>query len=71
MEATVLWVNCNESALWPGDLALPGDTIRVIVNTTGAAGRPVTLIACGPECSGSARLHGWPYPFTGCCWRQL
>lgn len=77
----MLWVNHNESGFWPGDLALPGDTIRIIIDATLARGvwhgvprsseRASNISAYGPPGAGYAIVEGWPYPFTGCCWRLL
>ena len=67
VEADVIWVNCNESPLWSGDLAQPGDTIRTVI-TSGDLPRR-TLIALGDPSDGFAQLGGWPYPFEGCCWQ--
>jgi hypothetical protein len=80
----VRWVNRNEGPFWPGDLALPGDTIRVIVDASDTArGRLVAdlyrvhgelaktsnISAHGPSSAGYAIMGSWPYPFTGSCWR--
>lgn len=79
----MLWVNHNESGFWPGDLALPGDTIRIIIDAEAACAssrranthrvhpRPLmsNISAYGPPGAGYCLLEGWPYPFTGCCWR--
>ena len=63
----MIWVNCNESPLWPGDLTLLGDTIRTVITSDGPRRR--TLLACGAPNDGGAQIGGWPYPFEGCCWR--
>ena len=63
----MIWVNCNESPLWPGDLAQPGDTIRTVI-TSGDLPRR-TLAVHGEPGDGWACLGGWPYPFEGRCWR--
>jgi hypothetical protein len=79
----VRWVGRDASRFVPGDLALPGDSIRVIIDADAANAdaqrhdlyrvhpRPTrsALEALGSADDGLALYVGWPYPFTGSCWR--
>jgi len=64
----VIWVNCNESPLWPGDLTLAEGYIRAIIDSD--AGRlasswhdlPLSHLLARP---GGASLLRWPYGTTG------
>jgi hypothetical protein len=79
----VHWVEKSAGVFLPGDLALPGDSIRVIVDASAAnvaawhndlyrvhpGPAASALHALGPAHDGRALYVGWPHPFTGSCWR--
>lgn len=61
----MIWVHRDEQPFMPGDLAVPGDTIRTVVSPDPA----VTLLPRGAGHAATAILAGWPYTFSGRCWR--